>query len=81
MFSSFNQSEGISMFPQHKTLCGITQEESELYFSKPIKEMSRYYGYTVGKMKERLKAQYDGYNFSRNMTGVYNPFRVLNAMK
>ena len=81
VFSGFNQPEDISMSPQYETLCGITQEELEHYFAEPIKEMAKWYGYTVEEMKERLKAQYDGYHFSRNMTGVYNPFSVLNAMK
>ena len=30
-------------------------------------------------MKERLKAQYDGYHFSENMLDIYNPFSILNA--
>lgn len=31
------------------------------------------------KLKERLKAQYDGYHFSENMLDIYNPFSILNA--
>lgn len=81
VFSGFNQPEDISMSPQYETLCGITQEELEHYFSEPIKAMAGWYGYTVEEMKDRLKAQYDGYHFSDNMTGVYNPFSLLNAMK
>lgn len=30
-------------------------------------------------MRERLKAQYDGYHFSDLMTDIYNPFSLLNA--
>ncbi|MBQ3734279.1 MAG: PD-(D/E)XK nuclease domain-containing protein, partial [Bacteroidales bacterium] len=29
---------------------------------------------------EKLKKQYDGYHFSKNGTGMYNPFSLLNAM-
>ena len=80
VFSGFNQPKDISMSPQYETLCGITQMELERYFAEPIRTMAEWYHCTVEEMKVRLKAQYDGYHFSDNMTGVYNPFSVLNAM-
>ena len=36
-------------------------------------------GITTDEMTIRLKRQYDGYHFSKNMTDVYNPFSLLNA--
>ena len=80
VFSGFNQPKDISMSPKYDTLCGITQEELERYFAEPIRTMAEWYRCSVDDMKARLKAQYDGYHFSDNMTGVYNPFSVLNAM-
>ena len=80
VFSGFNQPKDISMSPRYETLCGITQEELERYFSKPIKDMAEWYRCTEEEMKKMLKEQYDGYHFSDNMTGVYNPFSILNAM-
>ena len=32
------------------------------------------------EMKSLLKQKYDGYHFSDNMTDVYNPFSLLNAL-
>ena len=29
---------------------------------------------------EKLKQQYDGYHFSEDLTGVYNPYSLLNAL-
>ena len=81
VFSGFNQPEDISMSRDFETLCGITTEEMETCFNEGITKMAGEYGYTYAEMKERLKAQYDGYHFSDNMTDVYNPFSMLNAMK
>ena len=80
VFSGFNQPKDISMDARYEALCGITQEELEHYFAEPIARMAEEYRCTVEKMKLRLKAQYDGYHFSKRLTDIYNPFSLLNAM-
>jgi len=79
VFSGFNQPFDISMHGKYETLCGISQEELEIYFKEPIKEMSGIYGCTYNEMMDKLKLQYDGYHFSDKMNDVYNPFSLLNA--
>lgn len=79
VFSGFNQPKDISMDPRYEALCGITQEEMELYFKEPITELAEKEECTFDKMKERLKTQYDGYHFSENMVDIYNPFSILNV--
>ena len=79
VFSGFNQPKDISMDPRYEALCGITQKEMEHYFYKSISGLAEKEGYTYDEMKERLKAQYDGYHFSESMVGIYNPFSILNA--
>lgn len=32
------------------------------------------------EIRQRLKLHYDGYHFSENLTDIYNPFSVLNAL-
>ena len=81
VFSGFNQPEDISMSPEYETLCGITEEELYSVFDEPIKKMAADYGCSVKEMKLKLKKQYDGYHFSDNLTDVYNPFSILNALK
>ena len=80
VFSGFNQPKDISMDPRFEALCGISQEELEDYFHEPIALLAEQEECTYEEMKERLKAQYDGYHFSRNMLDVYNPFSILNAL-
>ena len=79
VFSGFNQPDDISMDARYETLCGITQEEMERYFTEPITSMAQNYHCTVEEMKQMLKQQYDGYHFSEKMTDVYTPFSLLNA--
>ena len=79
VFSGFNQPKDISMDTRYEALCGITQEEIEHYFPKPIADMAIEYECSPEEMKLRLKQQYDGYHFSDRMTDIYNPFSLLNA--
>lgn len=79
VFSGFNQPKDISMDSRFETLCGITQQEMEHYFAEPIAALAKKYGCSADEMKEMLRHQYDGYHFSDVLTGIYNPFSLLNA--
>lgn len=79
VFSGFNQPFDISMFDKYDTLCGISQDEIDEYFSEPIEEMSRKYKCSYIEMRSILKSQYDGYHFSESMNDIYNPFSLLSA--
>ena len=79
VFSGFNQPKDISMDKRYEALCGITETELHQYFHEAIIEMAEEYGYTVEKMKQVLKKQYNGYHFSTRLTDIYNPFSILNA--
>lgn len=79
VFSGFNQPKDISMDRRFETLCGITQQEVEDYFAEPIAALAERYECSVEEMKDKLRNQYDGYHFSDKLTGIYNPFSLLNA--
>ena len=79
VFSGFNQPFDISMHGKYETLCGITQEELDTTFREPMESMAKAYRCSYEEMRNILKAQYDGYHFSKNMTDIYNPFSLLNA--
>ncbi|MGN0030156.1 MAG: AAA family ATPase [Marinilabiliaceae bacterium] len=81
VFSGFNQPEDISMAPQFETLCGITDDEVDEYFRESIGQMAKVNGCGYEEMCARLKKKYDGYHFSKNQKGVYNPFSLLRALK
>ena len=68
------------MHVRYETLCGITQEELDRYFTEQMAEMAATNQCTPEEMRQTLKLQYDGYHFSKKMTDVYNPFSLLNAL-
>jgi len=79
VFSGFNQPKDISMDSRYAAICGITEEELQLYFAEPINVMAKKYNITDCEMMELLKKQYDGYHFSEEMLDIYNPFSLINA--
>lgn len=81
IFSGFNQPEDISMDRDYDTICGITEEEVDEYFSQSVAEMAEDMGVQPSDVRRLLKKTYDGYHFSKRMREVYNPFSLLNAFK
>ena len=77
--SRFNQPKDLSMHPAYDTLCGITKDELYSYFAEQIQELAQKKSRTEEQIKQDLKRQYDGYHFSPEMRGVYNPFSLLNC--
>ena len=80
VFSGFNQPKDISMVPKYDALCGITEDELRRYFTGEIARLATKKGKSTEEMFREFKDMYDGYHFSEGMTGVYNPFSVLNAL-
>ena len=80
VFSGFNQPRDISMDARYETLCGITREELLRAFDAPIRMLADKMKCGYEEMVERLTRKYDGYHFSENMTGVFNPFSILNCL-
>ena len=79
VFSGFNQPKDISMDSRYEALCGITLEEMLSVFHEPIQELAKKYKTDYDGMVEMLRKRYDGYHFSSEMTGVFNPFSLLNC--
>ena len=81
VFSDLNQLEDISMLPQYDTICGITEDELESNFKEDIESLAKSEEQTYSEMLKSLRLYYDGYHFSKDMHGVYNPFSILNVLK
>ena len=80
VFSGLNQPDDISMDEEYETLCGITEEELHRFFDDEIAAFAQKEGVHTDVLLSEIRKKYDGYHFSRNMVGVYNPFSFLNAM-
>lgn len=79
IFSELNNLAKISMMPAYSTICGITQQELETQMRPWVAQLAEAQGMTLEETLETLKRNYDGYHFAEDLTGVYNPFSLLNA--
>ncbi len=81
LFSVLNNMSNISFDAPYASLCGITKQEITDNFMPEIEAMGKNNEWTVDETLEQLRANYDGYHFSRsNMVDVYNPFSLINAL-
>ena len=81
IFSDLNNLEDISMDREYAAICGISEDELQTYFGGSIEEFAQANGISHDEACHTLKQQYDGYHFSKQGIGVYNPFSLLNAFK
>ncbi len=77
IFSGLNQLNDISLNKQFSSICGISETELEKYFGPEIEELAKEQEMSVSETKEKLAEMYDGYHFSHDSEGVYNPFCLL----
>ena len=80
IFSTINNLKNISMLPQFASICGITEKELVETFSPDMAVMGESMGIQAEDVHEKLRQMYDGYHFSKDSEGVYNPFSLLNAL-
>lgn len=81
IFSELNNLDKITMMPQYSTICGITQEELQTQMMPHVEQLAADNGLTVEETLARLKRNYDGYHFARDLKDVYNPYSLWQAFK
>jgi hypothetical protein len=79
LFSDLNQLRDISMLPAYAGICGITETELADNFEPEIKALACATGASYDETLEQLKQNYNGYHFSEDSEGVFNPFSLLNT--
>ena len=79
IFSDINQLRDISLSERYAGICGVTEQELMETFTPEIEALARRRKLTVEGCLAKLKKQYDGYHFSEESEGVYNPYSLLNA--
>ena len=79
IFSDLNQLDDITFDNAYAGLCGITENELRDLFKTEIKEMADAKKISAADCLEKLRQTYDGYRFSSDLVGVYNPYSLLRA--
>ena len=79
IFSALNNLQDISLMAEFETICGISHDEMMTALKPDIQNFAEKNGYTFEQTVKYFKAKYDGYNFSPEMHGVFNPYSVIKA--
>lgn len=79
IFSDLNQLKDISLLDQFSGICGFTEEEMTSTYGPEIHELALAQGMSDQECLAELRKMYDGYHFSKNADGVYNPYSLINA--
>jgi len=77
VFSDLNHLTDISLLEEYSGICGISTSELTNYFEPEINALSVKLGKTYDETLFELKKRYDGYHFSENSEGMYNPYSLL----
>ena len=80
IFSGLNNLQDISMDPRYVDLCGISENDLHRYFDASVQELAVANRLTKDDCYAKLAQLYDGYHFSENSIGIYNPFSLLNTL-
>ncbi len=79
IFSDLNQLRDISLSKDYASVCGITEEELDIYFTEAINRLAKNQDLSYEECREQLQMTYDGYRFHPQGKSVYNPFSLLSA--
>jgi hypothetical protein len=80
VFSDLNHLVDISLREDYAGICGISESELIAYFQPEIQCLADKRKLTYRETLAELKKRYDGYHFSENSEGMYNPFSLLNTL-
>lgn len=79
IFSDLNNLNDITMDDKYASLCGITEKELRTDFEPDIRQLAEKMNISFDETCNKLKKLYDGYHFTENGEGMYNPFSLLNT--
>lgn len=80
VFSDLNNLDDISMDRRYIDICGITEQEIHTYFEDSLHDLADATGSDYEMVCRKLRRLYDGYHFTNNSIGIYNPFSLLKTL-
>ena len=81
VFSDLNNLNDISLDNDYYNICGISEEELKGVFEPYVNRLAEARKMTQSEAYSELKRNYDGYHFTDETPGMYNPFSLLNALQ
>ena len=80
VFSDLNNLSDISLDYRYGAICGISEQEIRENFDTEVAELAVENSMTKDECYAMLKSSYDGYHFSAESAGMYNPFSLLKTL-
>lgn len=81
IFSELKNLSNISMDQRYATICGITEQELHEHFDDDIENLALSQNKTKQEMYDTLKWKYDGFHFTEESEGVYNPYSLIRVLE
>ncbi|MDO4163418.1 MAG: ATP-binding protein, partial [Bacteroides sp.] len=81
VFSDLNNLNDISMWNRYVNVCGISEEELHANLETEMHEFADAQGMAYEGFCKKLKEYYDGYHFTHDSEGIYNPFSLISAFE
>ena len=81
VFSDLNNLDDISMRNQYIDICGVSEKELHDDLEIELHELADIKGVSYHEICDKLREYYDGYHFTHNSIGIYNPLSLLNTFK
>ena len=81
VFSDLNNLMDITLDRQFEEICGITEKEIHDNLDAEVGLMAEANRLTKEDCYAKLKENYDGYHFTEESVGMYNPFSLMNALR
>jgi len=81
VFSGLNNLTDISMETEYSDICGISENDLHYYFEESIAELADANRLSTDECYRKLRDMYDGYHFSEESDGMYNPFSLLSTLR
>lgn len=80
LFSGINNLKIITLDTQYATICGYTDQEIDKNFNEHITAWAHKENVSYETIRNQMKTWYNGYHFGYNVSSVYNPFSIINAL-
>lgn len=80
IFSGINNLNIVSLDAEYSAICGYTDEEVDKNFSGHIQAWADQEDISYKQMRTQIKEWYNGYQFSKQASSVYNPFSIGYAL-
>ncbi|MFP3090650.1 ATP-binding protein [Treponema sp. TIM-1] len=80
VFSDLNQLRDISLDEAYGEICGISERELTETFANELEALAERNHMTYDEALAGMRKRFNGYHFSRNSEGVFNPFSILNTL-